>query len=54
MLIFKIYLVLVLLSIPIFLGVILITEHLVGMSKSNKFKKWWNNNIVDLDNKYKE
>jgi hypothetical protein len=50
--IIKIYLLLILISIPIFIGTILITEHLVKIVKTNKFRKWWNNNVVDLDDKY--
>jgi hypothetical protein len=48
----KIYLLLVLISIPTFMGIILITERLVKIAKTNKFRKWWSNNVVDLDNKY--
>jgi O-antigen/teichoic acid export membrane protein len=48
----KIYLLLVLISIPAFIGIILITEHLVKIATTNKFRKWWNNNVVDLDDKY--
>jgi hypothetical protein len=48
----KIYLLLVLISIPTFIGVILITERLVKITKTNKLRKWWSNNIVDLDDKY--
>jgi hypothetical protein len=50
----KIYLLLILISIPTFAGMILITERLVKISKTNKFRKWWSSNVVDLDNKYTE
>lgn len=52
MIVFKIYLIIVLLSIPVFLGIVLVTEYLVKHPKSNKTRKWWSNNVVDLDNKY--
>jgi len=50
--IIKIYLLLILISIPIFIAIILTTELLVKIVKTNKFRKWWNNNVVDLDDKY--
>jgi hypothetical protein len=52
--IIKIYLLLVLISIPTFIGTILITECLVKIAKTNKFRKWWSSNVVDLDDKYVE
>jgi hypothetical protein len=50
--IIKIYLLLILISIPTFVGTILITERLVKVAKTNKFRKWWTNNVVDLDDRY--
>jgi hypothetical protein len=35
-------------------GIFLITDKLLNVSKSNKFRKWWSNNVVDLDGKYEE
>ena len=47
--------VLVLLAIAsaVIMGLIIeITYYLEGKSKDNKFRKWWSNHIVDLDNRY--
>jgi hypothetical protein len=50
----KIYLLLILISIPTFIAIALITERLVKIAKTNKFRKWWSSNVVDLDDKYIE
>ena len=34
------------------LTMVVLTGYLNGKSKSNKFRKWWSKNIVDLDNLY--
>ena len=48
----KVYLVL----ISLFMISILLIEHtsnyLEKKPKSNRFRKWWTNNIVDLDNRF--
>jgi hypothetical protein len=51
---FKLFILLVLFSAFIMFGIFLITDKLLNVSKSNKFKKWWSNNVVDLDNKYND
>jgi hypothetical protein len=30
----------------------LLTEYLCTKPKSNKFRQWWSNHIVDLDDRY--
>lgn len=34
------------------LTIVVLTGYLDGKPKSNKFRKWWSKNIVDLDNLY--
>jgi hypothetical protein len=34
------------------LTMVLLTGYLGGKPKSNKFRKWWSENVVDLDNLY--
>jgi hypothetical protein len=34
------------------LTIVTLTGYLSGKPKSNKFRKWWSENIVDLDNLY--
>lgn len=48
----KIYLILALFSVPGMLAITIITNSLSKTPKQGKFRKWWSNNIVDLDNKY--
>jgi hypothetical protein len=51
---FKLFILLVLFSAFTMFGIFLITDKLLNVSKSNKFRKWWSNNVVDLDNKYND
>jgi hypothetical protein len=51
---FIIFILLILLLTFIMASVFLVTDKLLNISKSNKFRKWWSNNIVDLDDKYTE
>ena len=34
------------------LTMVVLTGYLDGKPKSNKFRKWWSKNVVDLDNLY--
>ena len=34
------------------LTMVVLTGYLDGKPKSNKFRKWWSANVVDLDNLY--
>ena len=34
------------------LTIVILTGYLDGKPKSNKFRKWWSENVVDLDNLY--
>jgi hypothetical protein len=31
-----------------------VTDYLENKPKTNKFRQWWSNNMVDLDNKYSD
>lgn len=43
------------LSIVLLMAIIVkTTEYLQDKPKTNKFRQWWSNNIVDLDNRYSD
>jgi hypothetical protein len=48
----KLYMLIGLFSVPVMLGIVVITEHLSKTPRANKFRKWWSNNVVDLDDRY--
>jgi len=31
-----------------------VTDYLEDKPKTNKFRQWWSNNMVDLDNRYSD
>lgn len=41
-------------SIVLMITVIKVTDYLEPKPKTNKFRQWWSNNIVDLDNRYSD
>jgi hypothetical protein len=48
----KVLILLTIISTTIMGLIIEITYDLEGKLKDNKFRKWWSNHIVDLDNRY--
>ena len=34
--------------------IVKVTDYLEPKPKTNKFRQWWSNNVVDLDNKYSD
>ena len=44
----------IILSPVILISMALITRYLDNKPKSNKLRKWWSNNIVDLDDRYND
>jgi enamine deaminase RidA (YjgF/YER057c/UK114 family) len=34
--------------------VVKVTDYLEDKPKTNKFRQWWSNNVVDLDNRYSD
>ena len=39
-------------SLCLMLTMGILTRYLYNKPKSNKFRQWWNNHIVDMDGKY--
>jgi len=52
--IINILIALILLAVSLILISGLLTEYLYSKPKSNKFRQWWSNHIVDLDDKYND
>jgi hypothetical protein len=52
--IINILIALILLAVSLILILGLLTGHLCSKPKSNKFRQWWSNHIVDLDDKYND
>lgn len=50
----KLFILLILFPVFTMFGIFLITDKLLNVSKTNKFRKWWSNNVVDLDDKYSD
>ena len=48
----KLLLIAATISLLIFIAIVKISEYLDGKPKSHKFRQWWSNHIVDLDNRY--
>lgn len=53
MLFIKMYALFVMFFVVLMAAVKTISDYLQGKPKSNRFRKWWTNNMVDLDNLYK-
>jgi len=43
---------LILIALFLILTLGLLTEYLCNKPQSNKFRQWWSNHIVDMDDKY--
>ena len=54
MFILKLLIILFALSIGAIISIMYISGILEDKPKSNKFRQWWSNHIVDLDGKYEE
>jgi|LauGreDrversion4_2_1035121.scaffolds.fasta_scaffold445537_2 hypothetical protein len=54
MFILKLLIILFALSIGVIISIMYISGILEDKPKSNKFRQWWSNHIVDLDSKYEE
>ena len=52
--IFNIFVIIVVIGIFLIIVVGLLTTELQEKPKSNKFRQWWSNNIVDLDDRYND
>jgi len=48
----KSYLILLAISAISMVTIFKVTDYLIDKPKTNKFRKWWSNHIVDLDNHY--
>lgn len=51
-LLIKSYLILLAISTISMVAIFKLTEYLDSKPKSHKFRQWWSNHIVDLDNRY--
>jgi hypothetical protein len=54
MFIVKLLIILFALSIGAIISIMYISGILEDKPKSNKFRQWWSNHIVDLDGEYEE
>ena len=54
MFILKLLIILFALSIGAIISIMYISGILEDKPKSNKFRQWWSNNIVDLDDRYND
>jgi hypothetical protein len=52
--IINILIALVLSAVFLILTLGLLTEHLCNRPQSSKFRQWWSNHIVDLDDTYND
>jgi len=48
----KSYLILLTISVGGMIIIFKVTEYIDNKPKTNKFRQWWSNHIVDLDKRY--
>ena len=48
------FIIALLVSIVTMIIIVKVTDYLEPKPKTNKFRQWWSNNIVDLDNRYSD